>query len=83
MLFVFGRRAQQLRHKKLSDLIHHSATLPNLQFTRVEVHFQYVVDAPAIELVGIQTINWIAVMRSRETIYSFRNTSRAIVTVME
>lgn len=43
MLFVFGRRAQQLRHKKLAGLIHHSPAFPNQSSTRVEVHFQNVV----------------------------------------
>lgn len=36
--------AQQLRHKKVSELIHSSDTYPDLQEARVSVHFQTIVD---------------------------------------
>lgn len=39
MLFVFGRRAQQLRHKKIAGLIHKSAAIPDAEYARVAVHF--------------------------------------------
>lgn len=39
MLFVFGKRAQQLRLKKVSELIHNSAAAPNLTYAKVSVHF--------------------------------------------
>eukprot|EP00915_Cephaloidophora_sp_WS-2016_P006877 GHVH01009274.1.p1 GENE.GHVH01009274.1~~GHVH01009274.1.p1 ORF type:complete len:1045 (+),score=248.04 GHVH01009274.1:63-3137(+) len=42
MLFVFGRKAQQLRMKKVVDLIHKSAAHPDCNVCRVEVVFCYV-----------------------------------------
>ena len=39
MLFVFGYRAQKIRNKKLSGLIHQSAGRQNLYECSVEVHF--------------------------------------------
>lgn len=44
MLFVFGRRAKQLRHSKLSELLHNSATYPNVQSATVTVFFQEIID---------------------------------------
>lgn len=44
LLFVFGKRAKQLRLKKVSELIHRSKTKPNLTFAKVSVYFQDVVD---------------------------------------
>uniref|UniRef100_A0A8C4QU35 RecF/RecN/SMC N-terminal domain-containing protein n=1 Tax=Eptatretus burgeri TaxID=7764 RepID=A0A8C4QU35_EPTBU len=44
MLFVFGYRAQKIRSKKLSVLIHSSETHQNLASCTVEVHFQKIVD---------------------------------------
>jgi len=44
MLFVFGKRAKKLRLKKVSELIHRSAKYPDLDFARVSVHFQDIVD---------------------------------------
>ena len=37
MLFVFGYRAQKIRSKKLSVLIHNSDTHPNVQSCKVQV----------------------------------------------
>ena len=44
LLFVLGRRANQIRLKKLSELIHKSAKHPNLQDCRVDVHFADIID---------------------------------------
>ena len=44
LLFVFGFRASKMRQGKISALIHHSASFPDLDFCEVEVHFQEVVD---------------------------------------
>lgn len=44
MLFVFGRRAKQLRHSKLSELLHHSNTYPNVQSATVTVFFHEIID---------------------------------------
>ncbi|XP_062988100.1 structural maintenance of chromosomes protein 4 [Elgaria multicarinata webbii] len=44
MLFVFGYRAQKIRSKKLSVLIHNSDEHSDIQSCTVEVHFQKIVD---------------------------------------
>ncbi|XP_052471878.1 structural maintenance of chromosomes protein 4 [Carassius gibelio] len=44
MLFVFGYRAQKIRSKKLSVLIHSSDAHPDIQSCSVEVHFQKIID---------------------------------------
>ncbi|KAA0702502.1 Structural maintenance of chromosomes protein 4 [Triplophysa tibetana] len=44
MLFVFGYRAQKIRSKKLSVLIHSSDVHQDIQSCTVEVHFQKIVD---------------------------------------
>lgn len=44
MLFVFGYRAQKLRSKKLSVLIHKSERFPDLDSCRVNVHFSMIND---------------------------------------
>lgn len=44
MLFVFGKRAKQLRLNKVSELIHNSTHHRNLAQARVSVHFQEIVD---------------------------------------
>ncbi|KAG9278523.1 structural maintenance of chromosomes protein 4 [Astyanax mexicanus] len=44
MLFVFGYRAQKIRSKKLSVLIHSSDEHKDIQSCTVEVHFQKIVD---------------------------------------
>ncbi|XP_073435068.1 structural maintenance of chromosomes protein 4 [Dendrobates tinctorius] len=44
MLFVFGYRAQKIRSKKLSVLIHNSDEHTDIQSCTVEVHFQTIVD---------------------------------------
>nr|AAI07945.1 Smc4 protein [Rattus norvegicus] len=44
MLFVFGYRAQKIRSKKLSVLIHNSDEHTDIQSCTVEVHFQKIID---------------------------------------
>lgn len=44
MLFVFGRRAKQLRHSKLRELLHHSDTYPNVASASVTVFFHEIID---------------------------------------
>ncbi|KFQ75227.1 Structural maintenance of chromosomes protein 4, partial [Phaethon lepturus] len=44
MLFVFGYRAQKIRSKKLSVLIHNSDEHSDIQSCSVEVHFQKIID---------------------------------------
>uniref|UniRef100_A0A4W5M812 Structural maintenance of chromosomes protein 4 n=1 Tax=Hucho hucho TaxID=62062 RepID=A0A4W5M812_9TELE len=44
MLFVFGYRAQKIRSKKLSVLIHSSDLHKDVQSCTVEVHFQKITD---------------------------------------
>ncbi|XP_056663362.1 structural maintenance of chromosomes protein 4 [Monodelphis domestica] len=44
MLFVFGYRAQKIRSKKLSVLIHNSDEHQDLDSCTVEVHFQKIID---------------------------------------
>ncbi|KAJ3335093.1 hypothetical protein HDU91_002369 [Kappamyces sp. JEL0680] len=39
LLFVFGFKAKKLRQGKLGDLIHNSASMPNLTSCEVQVHF--------------------------------------------
>ncbi|XP_022149786.1 structural maintenance of chromosomes protein 4 [Momordica charantia] len=44
MLFVFGKRAKQMRLNKVSELIHNSTNHQNLERASVSVHFQEIVD---------------------------------------
>ena len=44
LLFVFGRRAKQIRLKKISELVHTSENHPNCRQARVNVHFQEIID---------------------------------------
>ncbi|GAV58095.1 SMC_N domain-containing protein/SMC_hinge domain-containing protein [Cephalotus follicularis] len=44
MLFVFGKRAKQMRLNKVSELIHNSTNHQNLDSAAVSVHFQEIVD---------------------------------------
>jgi structural maintenance of chromosome 4 len=44
LLFVFGKRAKQLRLNKVSELIHKSSGFPDLESCSVEVHFQLIID---------------------------------------
>ena len=44
MLFVFGYRAQKIRSKKVSVLIHNSTKFPNVRQATVSVKFHMIVD---------------------------------------
>ena len=44
LLFVFGKRAKQLRLSKVSQLIHKSSGFPDLEYARVSVYFQLIYD---------------------------------------
>ncbi|GAB4831648.1 Structural maintenance of chromosomes protein 4 [Ancistrocladus abbreviatus] len=44
MLFVFGKRAKQMRLNKVSELIHNSTYHQNLDSAGVSVHFQEIID---------------------------------------
>ena len=44
MLFVFGFRANKIRSKKLSVLIHNSERHQNITSCTVKVHFQRIID---------------------------------------
>ncbi len=44
LLFVFGKRAKQIRLNKVSELIHNSSSYQNLEYARVSVYFQNVID---------------------------------------
>ncbi|KAF5748995.1 structural maintenance of chromosomes protein 4 [Tripterygium wilfordii] len=44
MLFVFGKRAKQMRLNKVSELIHNSTNHQNLDSAGVSVHFQDIID---------------------------------------
>ncbi|KAH9321111.1 hypothetical protein KI387_015750, partial [Taxus chinensis] len=44
MLFVFGKRAKQMRLNKVSELIHNSSNHQNLDKASVSVHFQEIID---------------------------------------
>lgn len=44
LLFVFGKRASQIRLKKLAELIHNSTDFPNLKSCRVAVYFHLIRD---------------------------------------
>ncbi|XP_065081267.1 structural maintenance of chromosomes protein 4 [Ochlerotatus camptorhynchus] len=45
MLFVFGYRAQKIRSKKLSVLLHSSSSHPNTNSCTVGVHFKKIIDS--------------------------------------
>ena len=44
MLFVFGKRAKQLRLNKVSELIHKSEAFMDLEMCKVSVHFVEIID---------------------------------------
>lgn len=44
LLFVFGKRAKELRLNKVSELIHKSSNFPNLEYAKVSVSFQLIID---------------------------------------
>ncbi|KAM9317041.1 structural maintenance of chromosomes protein 4 [Gastrophryne carolinensis] len=58
MLFVFGYRAQKIRSKKLSVLIHNSDSHKDVQSCTVEVHFQKIIDKEGDEYEVIPKSNF-------------------------
>ena len=52
MLFVFGKRANKLRQSKVADLIHRSATYPDLEHASVAVHFCMIQEGAAAAASG-------------------------------
>jgi structural maintenance of chromosome 4 len=44
MLFVFGKRAKQIRQDKLADLIHKSENHRDLEYCSVTVFFERIID---------------------------------------
>jgi len=48
MLFVFGWRANKMRQSKVSELIHKSEQHPALQFAKVCVYFQDIIDTDEV-----------------------------------
>lgn len=49
MLFVFGYRANKIRSKKISVLLHNSDEHKNVQSCTVAVHFKMIIDKPGDE----------------------------------
>ncbi len=48
LLFVFGKRANQIRLKKISELIHSSSSFKDLQECKVSVHFHEIIDTVSL-----------------------------------
>ncbi|XP_058082082.1 structural maintenance of chromosomes protein 4 isoform X2 [Magnolia sinica] len=53
MLFVFGKRAKQMRLNKVSELIHNSTNHQNLDSAGVSVHFQEIIDMGEVEQISL------------------------------
>ncbi|KAJ3072602.1 hypothetical protein HDU98_003325 [Podochytrium sp. JEL0797] len=66
LLFVFGFKAKKMRQGKLSDLIHKSANLQNLESGGVEVHFHEIVDLPGPDAYRIVPDSQLIVSRTVE-----------------
>lgn len=49
MLFVFGKRAKQLRLNKVSELIHNSTHHRDLEIAKVSVFFQEIIDLVSVK----------------------------------
>lgn len=49
LLFVFGKKANQMRLKRVSELIHKSSRYPELKYARVSVYFQLIYDQESSE----------------------------------
>ena len=49
LLFVFGKRAKQLRLNKVSELIHKSSLYSNFEYAKVEVYFQLIKEKEELE----------------------------------
>eukprot|EP00803_Ostreobium_quekettii_P005317 evm.model.scf_340.8 EVM.evm.TU.scf_340.8 scf_340:54597-68221(-) len=59
MLFVFGKRAKKLRLNKVSELIHKSSNYRHLQYARVSVHFQEIIDKEGADFDVVQDSNFV------------------------
>eukprot|EP00919_Chromeraceae_sp_WS-2016_P069540 GHVR01164918.1.p1 GENE.GHVR01164918.1~~GHVR01164918.1.p1 ORF type:complete len:123 (+),score=36.54 GHVR01164918.1:54-422(+) len=46
LLFVFGKRAKQLRLDRLSELVHNSCSITDCTHCKVSVHFRRIIDNP-------------------------------------
>eukprot|EP01083_Nonionella_stella_P191106 707555_1 len=44
LLFVFGKKASQIRFKKIAELIHRSEKFPDCLKAKVAIHFQEIID---------------------------------------
>uniref|UniRef100_A0AAV1VNP6 Structural maintenance of chromosomes protein n=1 Tax=Peronospora matthiolae TaxID=2874970 RepID=A0AAV1VNP6_9STRA len=71
LLFVFGKRASKLRLKKVSELVHRSASFRDLDMATVSVFFQEIIDldgtdaaAPSATCVGDNEANYTVVLQS-------------------
>ncbi len=58
LLFVFGYRAQKIRSKKISVLIHNSEQHSGLDCCCVEVYFQKIVDKVRLAEATNQSIDY-------------------------
>ncbi|KFM26520.1 Structural maintenance of chromosomes protein 4 [Auxenochlorella protothecoides] len=59
MLFVFGKRAKQLRLNKVSELIHNSAGRQGIEHAQVSVHFQEIIDTNDDEFEVVPGTNFV------------------------
>lgn len=72
LLFVFGKRAKQIRLNKVSELIHNSDEHQNLESAKVEVHFVDVIDGEngeAIHVAGSEMVVGRVAMRNNSSKY--------------
>ncbi|KAJ1634488.1 RecF/RecN/SMC N terminal domain-containing protein, partial [Pavlovales sp. CCMP2436] len=53
MLFVFGKRAEEMRQTKVADLIHRSEQFPELPSAKVAVHFAHIYSRDGSEYVVV------------------------------
>jgi structural maintenance of chromosome 4 len=49
LLFVFGKRSRQPENNKTAELIHRSPRYPNMEYCRVSVQFQLIIDDESSE----------------------------------
>ena len=75
MLFVFGKRAKQLRLNKVSELIHKSTDYRDLDFCRVSVHFQEIEETEGAGA-GYEVVPGSAFVVSR---YAYKNSTSKYV----
>ncbi|CAG0883478.1 unnamed protein product [Darwinula stevensoni] len=76
MLFVFGYRAQKIRSKKISVLIHNSREHPNIDKCTVSVHFKKITDKPdggIIEVPGSEIVISRTAIKDNSSFYTIGN----------